>query len=418
MRTGTATVVALLVVAALILAAAAVVLSGPGSHSGLQERWVSDTARERTVNHHAPAAGMVGDLGMVYAPVSAGGEGGTCELVALHGENGTVRWSDPVPAPRCTLHSVADPTIADYDGDGVPEVLATTTEDAVFGHHPLSGEVEFRGALTDYGYSRPVVTDLDGDGAVEVVVVDVAGTVAVYRPDGRPVWERRLSAHTLTQPAVADFDGDGSPELAVGFSGSGNLTVLEADGTTAWTRARPAGGAITWMTTADAAGTPGTDLVVATSEGVVAVVDGRDGAVRWRRDLGTLAAVHAVGDGDGDGDVEVYAVAQDAVLRSYTARDGTVEWTTTLTSADVQMTPPPVLADLDGDGDGELVAATNDGTVSVVDPASGEVLATYGRDVVVWVHPTLADVTGDGAAEAFVMYGDGRVVSLTYAPDG
>ena len=81
------------------------------------------------------------------------------------------------------------------------------------------------------------------------------------------------------------------------------------------------------------------------------------------------------------------------------------------------MTPPPSLGDVDGDGAPEVVAVTNDGLVSVVDPASGDILATYERegDVPIWTHPTLADTDGDGTAEIYVAYGDGRIASLAYS---
>jgi hypothetical protein len=81
------------------------------------------------------------------------------------------------------------------------------------------------------------------------------------------------------------------------------------------------------------------------------------------------------------------------------------------------MTPPPSLGDVDGDGALELVAVTNNGIVSIVDPRSGEILDSYNRDVPIWVHPTLADVNEDSAAEVFVIYGDGRVVAFSSGTD-
>ena len=124
--------------------------------------------------------------------------------------------------------------------------------------------------------------------------------------------------------------------------------------------------------------------------------------------------MHAYGDGDGE--PEVYAVAKDGKLRSLDASDGTVEWETTLTSADVQVVPPPSMGDADRDGAPEIVAVTNEGRVSVVDPNSGEILATCERagEVPIYTHPTVADTDGDGTAEIYVMYGDGRVVALAY----
>lgn len=390
---------------------------GSGSGGDLTVRWTSDTARpDMGGNHHAPAAARVDGRGMVFAPISANGGTG-CALVAIDAANGTTAWSGTVPPANCTIHSVADPTVADYDADGKREVLATTTEDAVVAYEPRTGTEEFRYDLTDYGYTQPIVADLAEGGGREVTVVDVDGTVFVLRPGAGAVWTRRLSAQTNAQPVVADFDADGANELAVGLTGDGNLTVIEGNGTKRWTLNAPFDSSITWMTTGAADDDPAIEVVVATTGGAVAAVDGATGEIEWRRDLGDFAAVHAFGDGDRNGSADVYAVAADGVLRGLNASDGTVEWETTLTSADVQMTPPPSLGDVDGDGSEEVVAVTNDGLVSVVDPDSGEILATYEREggVPIWTHPTLADTDGDGAAEIYVIYGDGRVVSLAYS---
>lgn len=405
---------ALLVLSTLVGAVAFGVTSVDDSGGTLEELWVSTTDSAIQGNHHAPVAGRVGGAGLVFAPVGGERQTAQCRLVALDGENGTARWHYPIPPANCTIHSVADPTLADFDGDGRREVIATTTEGVVAAYDPLTGDEEFRHPLTDYGYTRPVVADLTGDGTDELVVVDVQGTVFVLRPDGTTVWTRRLAAYTWGQPTVADFDGDGSAEVVVGTS-SGRLVLFEGDGSVAWNRTAPFDASITWLTTGQADGDPAIETVTATDDGNVTVVDGERGAVQWQRDLGDLAAVHAFGDGDGDGTAEVYAVAKDGVLRSLDATDGSVEWTTPLTTEAVQMTPPPTLGDVDGDGDRELVAVTNDGAVSVVDPQSGDILATYERDVPIYVHPTVADTDGDRTLEVFVTYGDGRVVALSYA---
>lgn len=412
MRAATA-VAALAILVALAGIAGVALVGSDGQGPTLTDRWMSETGTDRAINHHAPAAGRVDDRGLVFAPISGEPDTDQCALVALSAGDGGRQWRYPVPPSNCTIHAVADPTVADYDGDGVSEVFVATTEEAIVGLDPRSGEVEFRRNLTAYGYTQPIVTDLTGDGTPEVIAVDVQGAVFVWGPNGTPVWTRQYDSYTWGQPRVADFDGDDDAELVVGFGGAGELVLFEADGTVAWNRSRPVPGALTWVSTGQADGDEPTEIAVGTTDGVVAVFDGRDGSLQWRRDLGTLAAVHAFGDGDGDGVAELYAVAQDAVLRSYTARNGTEEWSTTLTAERVQMTPPPSLGDLDGDSRPELVAVTNDGLVSLVDPATGEVQDTYRRDVSIWVHPTIADADGDGVAEAYVIYGDGRVVALS-----
>lgn len=381
--------------------------SGPG----LTERWVSDTESDIRGNHHAVAAARVDGQGLVFAPIGGrSGEEG-CALVALD-TDGEEAWRDPVPPEDCTIHAVADPAVVDWTGDPTPEVLSSTTEERVTAHAFATGEETFSAPLHDYGYTKPVVADATGDGARELVVLDVTGTVFAYRPDGSAVWNRTFGAYTWAQPAVADFDADGAPEVLAGF-GDGQVRLLAGtDGALEWNAS--ADGAVTWLATADTDADPAVEVFVATSDGTVLALDGATGERAWTRSLGRLAAVRAVGDGDGDGDVEVYATARDGVLRALSARTGEVEWETTLTTGDVQMTPPPSMGDLDGDGDAELVAATNDGIVRVVDPASGAVLATYERDSTLYTHVTLADLDDDGRAEVYVPYGDGRVVALTF----
>jgi outer membrane protein assembly factor BamB len=401
-------------ITAVLLGAAVVGLAGLfGSGGELTVRWTSDTARSIQGNHHAPAAGRIGNEGMVFAPASGRSNATECEFVALRATNGSETWNYQVPPANCTIHSTADPTIADYDTDGTREVLATTTGEVVVAFGARTGAQELRANLSDYGYTQPIVTDLTGD-RIEEIVVDVKGKVFVLRPNGTTVWTKAFTSYTNAQPAVADFDADGGSELAVGLVDNGNLSLLAGNGTRQWKLTAPFDSSITWMTTGQADADRPIEVIAATGNGIVAAVDGASGEIEWQRDLGSLATVHAYGDGDGE--PEVYAVAKDGKLRSLDASDGTVEWETTLTSADVQVVPPPSMGDADRDGAPEIVAVTNEGRVSVVDPNSGDVLATYERagEVPIYTHPTVADTDGDGTAEIYVMYGDGRVVALAY----
>lgn len=405
----------LAVVALLLLGVAGLAVAGlttPGSDTELTAAWISETGRETTSNHHAPAVGRVDGRGMVYAPVSGPARTPTCALVGLDGTTGTVRWTDHVPTANCTIHSVADPTLADFDDDGVQEVVAATIQRVVMAHHPLTGDVEFRQALASYGYTRPVVADLTPDDGTEIVVVDARGTVFAFRANGTTAWSRSFSATTWAQPAVADFDGDDKPEVAVATGDTAELHVLSGDGSSQWETHRSLDGSVTWMTAGEMDGDGAVEIAVATTNGTVVAFDGRTGDRAWTRGFGAYAAVNALGDGDGDGRPELYTVARDARLRSLDAATGRTEWTTTLTTSDVQMTPPPAIGDVDGDGGTEVVAVTNDGIVSVVDAGSGRVAGSYEREARIYTEPRLADVDGDGDDEAFVIYADGRVVAF------
>ena len=414
MRARTA-VVLVSILAALVAGGTYALTQSDATGATLRATWVSDTGRDTNGNHHAAVAGRVGGESVVFAPVS--GRSGTteCKLVALDGATGETRWNDTIAPADCTIHSVADPTVADLDGEGRPLVFAATTENAVYGYDPVTGEREFARELAAYGYSKPVVADFADAPGRELVVTDVKGTVYVLRADGTAVRTRNLSSYAWAQPRVEDANGDGRPELVVGL-GDGRLVALDRDGSVSLNVSEPFSGAVTWMTTGQADGDAAREIVAATDAGDVVALDGRTGEVQWKKRFPSFAAVQAFGDGDGDGSAEVYVVSDDGKLRSLRADDGTVEWTTTLTTSRVQMMPPPVLGDLDGDGSPELAAVTNDGVVSVVDPADGEVRATFERDVRIYEHATVANLDGGGGRELLVMYADGRVVRLDYLP--
>lgn len=425
-----AVVAAIVLVSLLGGATAFGLVGGFGGDDGLRERWLSDTGTPVNGNHHAVAAGRVDGRGLVFVPVS--GEAGTdqCRMAALDAADGSAQWDHRVPPAECMIHAVGTLTLADFDDDGTAEVLVPTSEERLYAFDPAGGEPELVHELSEYGYSQAAVGALGEDGGQRIAVVDARGTVEVVRPDGSTAWTHREDSYVWASPRVADLLGDGDEQLVVGF-GVGFVTAFEGDGAVAWNRSLPGEGSVTWMTTAPAPGvtTAGdggdapTDVVVATDDGEVHLLEGPDGRVRWTREFGDLAAVGAVGDGDGDGSVEVYATAKDGVLRALDPGTGRTEWSTDLAEEPVQMTPPAVMGDLGGDGDPELVGVTSDGRVTAVDPRDGSVLGTYERSpppwefdasTAIWTRATLGDADGDGAAEIYVVYGDGRVAALEY----
>ena len=117
---------------------------------------------------------------------------------------------------------------------------------------------------------------------------------------------------------------------------------------------------------------------------------------------------------DGDGVPEAYVSDAGSRLRALDVTDGRVEWATRLSTTSDSAPPGAVLADLTGDGDRSLVAVSEEGTVVVLDPASGAERAAYERDVPVWTAVTPADLTDNPGLEILVRYGDGRVVALAY----
>lgn len=148
-------------------------------------------------------------------------------------------------ASWCETGWYASPAVADLDGDGAPEVVASAS--SVVALDGATGALRWRVAsghdrsepgASNVGRTWPgiVVADVDGDGALEIATAHGGGWASVYDADGffEAGWPRRPVAAELRGLTVADLDGDGPMELVVSAARSDpvNTWVLEHDGST------------------------------------------------------------------------------------------------------------------------------------------------------------------------------------------
>ena len=127
-------------------------------------------------------------------------------------------WNPPTHAPIPIPgggHGGA-PSIADLDGDGIPEiVVAGATQLVVFNR---DGTVRWQSATSDRSSSSTSATvfDLDGDGIVEVIYRDEV-FLRIYRgTDGVLLAKIPMGSSTqVEQPVVVDVDNDGHADIVV-----------------------------------------------------------------------------------------------------------------------------------------------------------------------------------------------------------
>ncbi len=251
----------------------------------------------------------------------------------------------PDPQGANPRNSILGPLAAgDIDGDGVPEVVATS-----YNHHVTAfrwnGGMVWRYANDDSVLSGVAIGDLDRDGISEVVLggdystnafYDAGGNVtALSGPTGRRKWIKQLPQIGQSSPVLGDVNGDGTLEI---FIGTGiNFTNL-------YGAAFP--GNFVYGLDYNGNDLPGWPYSTT----------GGNGAVEGR-----TPSPPALADLDGNGSLEViigdYAGKIHAV--QWNGVTATARWTTPFSGSNSPLFAAPVVLDIDGDNDLDVVQLSN-----------------------------------------------------------
>ena len=240
------------------------------------------------------------------------------------------------------------PGIADFDGDGQPEVYVHyTVVDGKTGkikwHHPN-------------GSPYTIAADLDGDGKLELI-----GGNKAYTADGELYYS--VPGIGDGYPAVGDVNLDGLPEVAVADSSRNRLVLLSNEGKILWEADTNAG-------IPDAHGTGGGPPNIARIDddphpsitlagGFAYQAYGHDGTRKWFRrtkDFSSRVTGSSIFDFDGDGKAEA-VYADEEWLRVYDGETGETRFCMSNTSGTLR--EYPVIVDVNADGSAEIVVCSN-----------------------------------------------------------
>jgi hypothetical protein len=183
----------------------------------------------------------VGDVNGDGVPDLVAGSGTAFNI--LYG-NGDGTFRAPV---RLTLG--ASPTalvLADVNGDGIPDLVYTYSSCSetgctyAVGVQLGNGDDTFQALHSFRTGNNPVsltVADLNGDGIPDVVTTNAIaganGTVSVLLGNGDGTFQTANTFSVGQYPqsvAVGDFDGDGVPDLAVALAADSKVTVFHGNG--------------------------------------------------------------------------------------------------------------------------------------------------------------------------------------------
>ncbi len=218
-------------------------------------------------------------------------------------------------------------TIADLDLDGSPEVIAgNTVYNGITGAEVWSftypgTNTDCSGNLACDGYNG--VGNFDGDNEGEVVIVR-SGEVFVLNHDGSLLHQVLLPRDNCANnesgpPTIADFDGDGRVEI--GTAGADFYIVVDFD---------------------------------CTGDPLPAECDAEN--ILWKvpnQDCSSRATGSSVFDFDGDGAAEV-VYADETSFRVFDGRDGQVIYSDTTHRSNTRL-EMPIVVDVDNDGKSEII---------------------------------------------------------------
>ena len=319
--------------------------------------------------------------------------------------------------------------LAELDGDPAEEMVLVHRPGIVYGYDVVSNTILWE---TDLGqpmgqYEYVTAGDVDGDGLDEVVATTSYGWATCLDSDGRIMWRTRV--HTvdksispeLSTAAIGDINSDGHAEVVYGTA-THHLIALDRFGRLVWDSVAPPHQMNRTPVLIADANQDGTAEVYSMSsmlspgKGVVCV-DGKSGDLLWTGLTVGKAYLGLKPVRFSDGTLGILACDKGGHIHAHRA-DGSLAWHTRVSGRGLYW--PPVVADVDGNGRLEVVASIRaasldgkDANWYVLDADTGEILGGYPHDAG-FPGPAVCDIDGDGVLEVLVMSASARLTAFSF----
>lgn len=334
---------------------------------------------------------------------------------------GTPQQAEGFPAASGGKSRSAAISIADLDGDGLPEIITLAENSVVVlgGVGEAAGKIRdgfpasYVGASTNSEVSvvhAPIVCDIDGDGQVDLGLVTTQ----------RKVWAWTAAGELLPSYPVTLADQTAGP-IACGGKGSmvllskGGALVRIQDGVVRKLATVGSGGNTSGIAMADMNGDGRLDMVLVGGDARLRIFnsDGSEQPLAAYRSRFRASGVPGIGDINDDGSPDVIFGSEDFHIHAVSNKGVALPGFPVKTGYRVYA--GAALGDLDNDGVSDVVVASGDGKLYAVDgegkPLKGFPVKLAER---LWVDPVIGDIDRDGRLEVVVVSADAKLHVLNW----
>jgi hypothetical protein len=342
--------------------------------------------------------------------------------VLLGNGNGTFQVPQIYPTDQGPgFAGPADVTVADLNGDGIPDLIYADYVTANVAVRLGKGDGTFGPERTypaGKGAHEAVVADVNGDGKPDLVCVNAVGdSVSVLLGNGDGTFQPQKAYPVGLNPytiAVADFNGDGKPDVVTSDRGGNTVSVLlgNGDGSFAPEETFPTGKTPRELAVGDLNGDGQVDIVTSNlGDNTASILLGKgDGTFSFGGQQAAPAAPLApfqvvVADLTGNGIPDIITANRpdSSVSVLLGNRDGSFQ--TKETYATDRGPFSVAVADLDGDGIPDIITANYDGADVSVLLGNGDGTFRPHQDIPAGSAPydvKVADLNGDGIPDIIV----------------
>jgi uncharacterized repeat protein (TIGR01451 family) len=157
-------------------------------------------------------------------------------FVLLGNGDGTFQTAQLAIPPSPDSFYYADLSSADFNGDGIPDLVAISSGVIVLFLGNGDGTFQPPVNLTSASYEALQVTDMNGDGKADLVVYNFSiGEVSVFLGNGDGTFASPMNSSaifiSIAALVVGDYNGDHKPDVAVVYSNGVAALLGNGDGT-------------------------------------------------------------------------------------------------------------------------------------------------------------------------------------------